>query len=157
VVHKTEVGGVILGVPDADGLARAYSELAARGHVLVQEMAPRGWELLVGMTHDPQFGPVIAIGVGGVFVDVLHDLQLLLPPVSEPQARSALQRLRAYPALQDGARHLPPADLTAVVDVVVRFSELCQDLRDEVREIDINPLIVSPGGALAVDALVVPR
>jgi acetyltransferase len=120
-------------------------------------MAPRGWELLVGMTRDPQFGPVIAVGLGGIFVDVLQDVQLLLPPISEPQAWRALERLRAYPALRDGARTHPPADLPGLIDVLIRFSELCHDLRDHLQEIDVNPLVVFEHGAVAVDALVVPR
>ena len=157
VVHKTEAGGVILDVRDAAALERGYAQLAARGDVLVQEMAPRGWELLVGMTRDPQFGPVIAVGLGGIFVDVLQDVQLLLPPISEPQAWRALERLRAYPALRDGARTHPPADLPGLIDVLIRFSELCHDLRDHLQEIDVNPLVVFEHGAVAVDALVVPR
>jgi acetyltransferase len=157
VVHKTEAGGVILNLADLPALERGYAQLSARGDVLVQEMAPPGWEMLVGMTHDPQFGPVIAVGLGGVFVDVLQDIELLLPPITEPQAWRALQRLRAFKALEHGARTHPPADLPALVDVLIRFSELCQDLRDQVHEIDINPLIVSAQGALAVDALLVPK
>jgi acetyltransferase len=157
VVHKTEAGGVILDVGDAAALERGFAQLAARGDVLVQEMAPPGWELLVGMTHDPQFGPVIAVGLGGIFVDVLRDVQLLLPPVRESAAWAALQRLRAFDALKHGARTHPPADLHTLVDVLIRFSELCQDLGDQVQEIDINPLVVWQHGAVAVDALVVPR
>lgn len=157
VVHKTEAGGVILDVGDAAVLERGFAQLSAKGDVLVQEMVPRGWELLVGMTHDPQFGPVIAVGLGGIFVDVMQDVQLVLPPLTESQAHNALERLRGFDALKHGARTYPPADLDALVDILLRFSELCQDLRDQIQEIDINPLIVSERGALAVDALVVPR
>jgi acetyltransferase len=157
VVHKTEAGGVILNVADTAALERGFAELSVKGDVLVQEMAPPGWELLVGMTTDPQFGPMIAVGLGGVFVDVLQDVQLLLPPITESQAHTALQRLRGFDALQHGARTHAPADLPGLVDVLIRFSELCQDLRDQVQEIDINPLIISEHGALAVDALVVPK
>jgi acetyltransferase len=157
VLHKTEAGGVILGVADAAALEGGYAQLASKGDVLVQEMAPRGWEMLVGMTHDPQFGPVIAVGLGGVFVEVLKDVELLLPPVTESQAHAALKRLRAFDALKRGARTRPAADLPTLVDVLLRFSELCQDLRDQVQEIDINPLLVFQHGAVAVDALIVPR
>jgi acetyltransferase len=100
---------------------------------------------------------VIAVGLGGVFVELVNDIQLLLPPITESQARAALRRLRGFRVLKDGARGKPPADLDALVDVIVRFSELCTDVSGVVDEIDINPLIVFDHGALAVDCLVVPK
>jgi succinyl-CoA synthetase beta subunit len=165
LVHKTEAGGVLLGLADAAALEQGYARVLAHARqaeaevrgVLVQEMAPPGWELIVGMSQDPQFGPVIACGLGGIFVEVVRDVQLLLPPISEVQARAALQRLRAFRLLQAGGRGHPPADLDAIVDVLVRFSELCGDVQDLVQEIDINPLLALPKGVLAVDCLVVPR
>jgi acetate---CoA ligase (ADP-forming) len=155
LVHKTEAGAVILDVRDSSALERAYTRLG--GPSLVQEMAPPGWELLVGMTHDVQFGPVIAVGLGGVFVEVVRDVQLLLPPLTEAQALGALERLRGFEALKHGARGRPAADLDTLLEILVRFSELVEDLRETVQEIDINPLIVHASGALAVDALVVPK
>src|SRR5260370_15521252 len=105
---------------------------------------------MVGMSRDPQFGAVIACGLGGVLVETLRDVQLLLPPVSAAEARAALSRLR-------GAALLEPADIEAVTDVLERFSELCLDLHGAFTEIDLNPLIArSLGqGAVAVDSLFV--
>jgi acyl-CoA synthetase (NDP forming) len=106
----------------------------------------------------PHFGPVIAIDLGGIFVEILEDVQFLVPPVVEHEARAALTRLRGY-AVLNGVRGRAPADVDALVDAIVRFSELCLDLDGTVGEIDINPLTVLPAGQAvrAVDALIVPR
>jgi acetyltransferase len=167
IAHKTEAGAVVLDVRDARGLAEGFARVLAgarraapaaelRG-VLVQEMVGKGTEVLVGMHRDPQFGPVLAVGLGGILVETLGDVQLLLPPVTEADARAALERLRGYPVLR-GVRGAPPADLAALLDVIARFSELCLDLGDRVREIDVNPLIVLEAGqgARAVDCVIVP-
>jgi acetyltransferase len=161
LAHKTEAGAVKLNVGDPERLERAYTELVglrvpdACG-VLVQEMVPPGVEVLLGMTTDPQFGPVIAVGMGGLLVEVLEDVQLLLPPVSARDAREALGNLRGIHLLH-GARGRPPANIEALVEAILNFSDACRDLQDSVREIDINPLIVLPDGVRAVDALVVPK
>jgi acetate---CoA ligase (ADP-forming) len=161
LLHKTEAGAVVLDIADEADLMAAYEQLQslqvrnARG-VLVQEMVPPGVEVLLGMTRDPQFGPVIAVGLGGIFVELLQDVQLLIPPVTEQEARSALERLRGARVLR-GTRGRPPADIAALVQTILRFSDACLDLQDAVEEIDINPLIVLPQGVRAVDALVVPK
>jgi acyl-CoA synthetase (NDP forming) len=159
LAHKTEAGGVVLNVGDDAAVAQSYARLktvpGGRG-VLVQEMVNGGVELLLGMTHDPQFGPIIAVGLGGIFVELLDDVQLLIPPVTEADARAALSRLRGIQVLH-GARGRPPGDIVALVDTLVRFSELCVDVQDRVDEIDINPLIVLEHGVRAVDALIVPK
>jgi acetate---CoA ligase (ADP-forming) len=160
LVHKTEAGGVVLNIVDAAALQQGYERLTAldvadmRG-VLVQEMVPPGTEVIVGMTRDPQFGPVIALGLGGIFVELLEDVQLLVPPVSEREVRAALERLRGIGVLL-GARGEAPGDIDALVDTVLRFSDLCLDLAGVVDEIDINPLVVLPHGVRAVDCLIVP-
>ena len=109
------------------------------------------------MSQEPGFGPAIACGLGGIFVETLRDVELLLPPLGEPDARAALERLRGYPLLR-GARGAPPADLGAVVDALLRFSELCLDLQDVAQEIDVNPLVAFEAGrgVCAVDCLIVP-
>jgi acetate---CoA ligase (ADP-forming) len=123
----------------------------------VHEMVDAGTEMIVGMSRDPQFGPVVACGLGGVFVETLRDTALLLPPVREGDARAALERLRGYPLLQ-GVRGAKPADQAALLEVVRRFAELCADLGPLVEAIDINPLVVFEAGrgACAVDCLIVP-
>jgi acyl-CoA synthetase (NDP forming) len=167
IAHKTEAGGVVLDLGDAaavrDGFARvmqnaaAYDAGAAVNGVLVQEMAPRGTELILGMSQDGSFGPAVAVGLGGILVEVLKDVQLGVPPFTESDARSMLQRLRGR-AILDGVRGAQPADVDEVVRIVMRFAQLCLDLRDEVAEIDINPLLVFERGqgAQVVDCLIVP-
>jgi acetyltransferase len=166
LLHKTDAGALLLDVPDAAAVARGFEHVLANARraapaadlrgVLVQEMVPPGVEILLGMTRDPQFGPVIACGLGGIFVEVLEDVQLLLPPLSAEEARRSLERLRGYPILA-GARGAPAADLSALTNTLLRFAELCQDLGDLVREIDVNPLIVLEAGrgVKAVDCIIV--
>jgi acetyltransferase len=170
ISHKTEAGGVLLDVQDAAAVhegfarvianARAYDATARINGVLVQEMAPRGRELILGMTQDPSFGPAVAVGLGGIFVEVLKDVQLGVPPLTERDAREMLRRLRGYAILEgSGARGAGPADVDALVAIITRFAQLCLDLREEVAEIDINPLLVyeQGRGAKVVDCLIVPR
>jgi acetyltransferase len=168
LLHKTDAGAVLLNVEDADALLEGYDEIVANARaaqpdatihgVLVQEMAPRGVEAILGMLHDPSWGPAVAVGIGGTLVEVLKDRQLLLPPVAESEARAALGALRAA-RLFDGVRGAPPSDVAALAEALVRFSELCRDLAGEVAEIDVNPLLVLPEGqgVLALDALIVPH
>jgi acyl-CoA synthetase (NDP forming) len=168
LLHKTDAGGLLLNVGDAAAIEPGFQQVLSNARraapraelrgVLVQEMVPPGVEVLLGMQRDPQFGPVLACGLGGVLVEVLEDLQLLLPPVSERETRAAIERLRGYPLLA-GARGSGPADLAALSDTLRRFAELCLDLGDLVREIDVNPLIVlgAGRGVRAVDCLIVPN
>jgi acyl-CoA synthetase (NDP forming) len=167
LLHKSEAGAVILNVPDETTLRSRFKRVLTNAWaavpsdtvngVLVQEMVPAGTEVIVGMSRDAQFGPIIACGLGGIFVETLKDVHLLVPPLSEAEARAALTRLRGYPILQ-GTRGSASADVDALVDVLLRFSELCLDLGGLVQEIDVNPLIVAEAGrgACAVDFLIVP-
>jgi acetyltransferase len=160
LLHKTDAGAVELNLADAAAVERGFARLSAlnvadmRG-ILVQEMVPSGTEVILGMTRDPQFGPVIAVGLGGIFVELLQDVQLLIPPVSTADAQRALEQLRGVRVLH-GARGRPPGDIRALLDAIVKFSTLCLDYADAVDEIDINPLIVLPNGVKAVDCLIVP-
>ncbi|HEV8676788.1 MAG TPA: acetate--CoA ligase family protein, partial [Methylomirabilota bacterium] len=167
ILHKTEAGALALDVRDAAGVRQAFGRVLANARraapaadirgVLVQEMVPPGREVLVGMSRDPQFGPVVACGLGGVLAETLGDVRLLWPPLTEAEARAALARLRGYPVLL-GTRGAGPADLDALVDVLLRFGDLVADLGDLVREIDINPLVLygAGGGGCAVDCVIVP-
>ena len=167
VQHKTDVGGVRLNVQGDDAVRRAYAEVIAavrrtrpqarvRG-VLVQEMAPPGVELMLGVVRDEALGPVIAVGLGGIHVEVLRDVAYRVPPITREDAHSMLSELRGF-ALLRGVRGNPPRDVEAVAELLVRLSWLASDLRDEILEIDINPLVVFERGAGAsvVDALVIP-
>jgi acetyltransferase len=170
IAHKTEAGGVLLDVRD-DGAARAgfatilanarrYKPDARIAGVLVQEMISGGREMILGMTQDPAYGPAVAVGLGGVFVEVLKDIALGVPPLTDHDSRVMLGRLRGAAILDGtGARGAAPADTDAVVEILGKFSRLCLDLKDVVREIDINPLLVFDrgSGARVVDCLIVPE
>jgi acyl-CoA synthetase (NDP forming) len=157
-VHKSDQGGVRLNIAQAEALSSAYTDLAARfgARVLVERMAPAGVEIILGLVNDAQFGPLLALGLGGVFVEVLKDSQLLMLPTTRGDVREALWSLRGAPLLK-GARGRPPVDVEAIVDAAMRVAALAADLGDLIEALDINPLIALPGGAVAVDALIVPR
>ena len=153
--HKTDVGGVVLGLEDGDSLAAAYREMAGRlgPAVTLQEMAESGVEMALGVIRDPQFGPLVMVAAGGVLIESLRDRRLALPPIDEPRARSIIDRLQSRPLL-DGVRGAPAADVTALAHALTRLSLLARDLGDLITALDINPIIVHPHGCVAVDALV---
>ena len=166
IAHKTEAGAIRLGVVGAQAAAAAFEEVkqaalhyrpsARIEGVLVQEMVPAGVEMLLGLSNDPTFGPVLTVGMGGIFVEVFQDVAILLPPVTPREAREAIASLRSARLLQ-GARGAPPADVEALVDSIVRLSWAALDLGGQVEEMDINPLVVLPQGqgVKVVDALII--
>jgi acetyltransferase len=168
IPHKTEAGGLHLGLRDAGEVEAAFAAVmaAAREHmpgarldgVLIAPMAPAGIEMIVGAHHDAQFGPVLLAGMGGVLVEVLRDTALRVAPVGRAQALSMLDDLRGRP-LFDGVRGQPPADRAAVAQVLLALSTMMLELGDSVAAVDINPLIVHADGrgATVADALVVLR
>ncbi len=157
VQHKSDVGGVRLGLADADAVRAAYDEVAMRlgPKVTVAAMAPPGVEVALGLVRDPTFGPLVLVAAGGVLVELLHDRALALPPLDEAGARRVIDRLQMRPLL-DGVRGAPPSDVRALVQAVSRLSVLAADLGDLLDALDVNPVIASPEGAVAVDALVMP-
>ena len=154
IEHKTEAGGVMIGIEDEVGLVGAYRDLSARmgPDVMVAEQVPTGIEIGVGMVVDQQFGPVVIVSAGGELIELLQDRVALLPPFDECAARRALDRLRIRPLL-DGFRGRPPADIDRLVDVLIRFAELSTDAAGQLEAIDMNPVIVGPDRSVAVDAL----
>lgn len=158
LLHKSEHDGVVLGIGDEAQLREAYADIGQRlgPDVLVSAMADGGVEMLLGVTHDPQFGPVVLIGSGGVLAETLVDLQFALPPFDAAHARCCVDRLQLRPLL-DGVRGKPGVDIDAFCDLAARFSAMAAALGDVIAEIDVNPLIVQEQGAVAVDALVVGR
>jgi acetate---CoA ligase (ADP-forming) len=158
VSHKSDVGGVLLGIRGPQELARAYADLSARlgPPALVCESVAAGTELAVGIARDPDLGPLVVVGAGGVLVELLADRAVALPPVDEQTARQMIGELRAARLLA-GIRGAPPADAAAVVRAITGISALAVDLGDRLEALDVNPLICGPGGAVAVDALAVAR
>ena len=160
LLHKHDAGAVRLGLRGAGAVARAARELRsslrADGHDLdgfvVQEMAPQGVEMLVGVVSDPQLGPVVACGAGGTALELLGDVQVRLAPVAPIEATGMIRALRTFPLL-DGFRGAPRADVPALEDIVVRIGWLAAN-HPEIAELDLNPVVVAPTGAMAVDARV---
>jgi acyl-CoA synthetase (NDP forming) len=155
VQHKSDVGGVKLGIDDSPSLEDAYSDLerALGPEVTVAPMASPGVEIALGIVRDPQFGPLVLVGAGGVLVEVLKDRRLAMPPLDEERARSMVDRLDVRPLLE-GIRGQPPADVDALIRAIVGLSWLAHDLGDHVEALDANPVICGPDGCVAVDALV---
>jgi len=158
VQHKSDVGGVVLGLGDATAVDGAYRELAERlgPEATVARLAPPGVEVHLGIVRDPQFGPLVLVAAGGILVDLLKDRRLALPPVDAARARSLVDRLTSRPML-DGVRGAPASDVDALVRAIVGLSWLALDLGDHLDALDANPVICGPAGCVAVDALVVPR
>jgi acetyltransferase len=174
ITHKSDVGGVKLNLRGAAAVRRGYREIARavagvadpgaamnhRGYnkflgVTVQQMITNdGYELIFGSSIDPQFGPVLLFGTGGYFVEVFKDRALGLPPLNRTLARRLMERSQIYRALKKGFRGREPIDLPALEDLLVRFSQLVIEQR-WIKEIDINPLLVSPKQIVALDARVV--
>jgi acetyl coenzyme A synthetase (ADP forming)-like protein len=162
ILHKTDIGGVKVGLQNATDVRDAFELMVYRAQryipeariwgCLVQEMAPEGGlEVLVGMNRDPQFGPLITFGLGGIYVEILRDVTFRVAPLSRQEAEEMLSQVRAH-ALLDGVRGQPPMDKQAIVDSLLRVSQLVEDF-PEIIEMDINPLMVYPRGegALALD------
>src|SRR5215469_3186697 len=157
ILHKSDVGGVVLGISAPDQLEAAYADLAARigPRVLVCRSVPAGVELALGIVADPELGPLVVVGAGGVLVELLSDRSVALPPVSAEQAADLIADLRVR-ALLRGARGAPPADLGGVIRAICGLSDLAIELGEQLEALDINPLICGPDSAIAVDALAIP-
>jgi len=164
VLHKTDVGGVLLNVLDADGVREGFKRIldTVRGHVpnarvigvLVEEMAPKGVaEVIVGAIKDPQFGQTLMFGLGGVFVEILKDVTFRIAPIDEREAHEMIKEIKAYPILE-GYRGQPPADVDTIAKILVNASRLVID-HPEVKEMDLNPIIVYERGAKTVDARII--
>jgi acetyl-CoA synthetase (ADP-forming) len=165
VIHKSDVGGVRIGIPHAEAAGRTADELAtlARAHgwrvdgFLVEEMAPAGRELVIGGTIDPRFGPVIMTGLGGVFVEIFKDVSFRVCPIERRDAEEMLDELKGA-VLLGPVRGAAPADRDSVIDALLKVGGsdgLLLRLRGEIAELDVNPLIVSDRGAVAADARII--
>jgi acyl-CoA synthetase (NDP forming) len=162
--HKTECGGVRIGIRNAEDVAVAYDQILADARafdpdaridgVLVQEMIHDGVETIVGATNDPRFGPAIMFGLGGIHTEVLRDLAFRICPIDRDDAQAMIREIRGRALLQ-GARGARPADVGALADALLGVSALAMDMRDVLAELDINPLFVlaEGQGVVAADAL----
>jgi len=154
VVHKSDVGGVALGLADAEAVRAAYQMMQARlgaqmGGAVIQPTASPGVEAIVGLAADPEFGPVVMIGLGGVLTDLLQDRAFAVPPLEPGAADAMVASLRAAPLL-DGYRGAPKADRQALVAVLEQVARIAEEV-PELVELDLNPILVSAAGAVAVD------
>jgi acetyltransferase len=166
ILHKTEAGAVALGAATAAEVGAAYDRITASAKaykadarvegVLVQAMARKGREVILGINRDPHFGPMLMLGLGGIHVEVLKDVAFAPVPVSRPEAEALIGRLKGA-ALLGPVRGQPAADRAALADTIVRLSELAADHRDTIAEIDLNPVIVhgEGEGVTIADALIV--
>ena len=168
ISHKSDVGGVILGIKDEESAVKAFKQImenvrrnvpnARVTGVLYQKMAEPGYiEVIVGATRDPTFGPVIMFGLGGIFVEVLKDVSFRVAPLEPEDAEEMIKEIRTYKILE-GYRGMPPRDIDSVKDILMKVSKLMLEV-DEVQDIDLNPIMLyeKGKGALAVDVRVILR
>jgi len=163
IIHKFDVGGVILNLKNTTEVKEAYNKILEniKRHkpnanilgILVQEMAPSSTEVIVGATKDPQFGPALMFGLGGIFVEVLKDVTFRIAPITESDAKEMITEVKGYPILK-GYRSQPPADIDAIVRILLNTSRLVMD-HMEIRELDLNPIMVYEKGAKTVDARII--
>ncbi len=155
LVHKTDVGGVRLGLDSAQDVRDAFADMctllgSAMGGAIVQPMVPPGVELIIGIHHDPAFGPLVLFGMGGFSAELQRDTALGVPPLTDVDVDALLRSLRGSPLLF-GYRNSAPADVRALTELLGRIGRLAEDV-DEIAELDCNPVIVSANGAVVVDA-----
>ena len=163
VTHKSDVGGVQLGLNSPEAVTAAYQEItqalkrqqpdARIEGVAVQKMARPGMEVIIGMSKDQQFGPVLMFGLGGILVEVLKDVAFRIVPLEPRDARQMIREIKGFPALQ-GFRGQEPADLEALEKLLLKVSAFV-DAHPEIEELDLNPVFAYKDGALAVDARIV--
>jgi acetyltransferase len=165
ILHKSDIGGVRVNVATANDVrdafelidyrARRYQPNADIRGILVQQQAPPGRECLVGVSRDPQFGPLVAFGMGGIYVEVLKDVAFRIAPISREEAEEQVHAIRSFPILR-GVRGQAQADISSIVETVLRVSQLVTDF-PEIVEMDINPLMVydQGQGSIVLDARII--
>lgn len=163
VVHKSDIGGVRLGLKSAEEVAAAYDEILANTRkaqpsaridgVSVQDQARPGTEVVLGMSKDSQFGPVLMFGLGGILVEVLKDVAFRIVPLTKQDAAQMIREIKAYPVLE-GYRGMEPADIPALEEALLKLSAFAE-ANPEVREMDLNPVFAYKNGMVAVDARII--
>lgn len=163
IVHKSDIGGVKLGLSDANQVAKAYDEIISAAKkaspkanihgVSVQTMARQGTEVILGMTKDPQFGPVLMFGLGGVLVEILKDVAFRIVPLTKRDASQMIHEIKGYPLLE-GYRGQEPANVPMLEEAIVKLSDFVEG-HPEIKELDLNPMFAYKDGLTAVDARIV--
>jgi acyl-CoA synthetase (NDP forming) len=163
VIHKFDVGGVLINLKTPKEVESAFKTILenVKKHdpnakiigVTVQEMAPASTEVIVGAIKDPQFGQTLMFGLGGIFVEILKDVTFRIAPITEQEAKEMITEVKAYPLLQ-GYRGQPPADVDAIVKILLATSKLVMD-HPKIKELDLNPVLVYEKGAKTVDARII--
>ena len=166
ILHKSDVGGVMLNIKSLEQAEEAYDKILANAAqhapnakingILMQKMLKAGTEMIIGLNSDPQFGPMLLVGMGGVFVEVFKDAALYPVPLNHDEALHMLQALKSFKLL-NGYRGNPPADIEALTDMMVKISDFAYRKKDTLKELDMNPLFVYPKGegVAIADALAV--
>ena len=168
ISHKSDVGGVILGIKDIEGAVKSYRQIISNVKkyvpnakivgVLYQKMASPGYiEVIVGATRDQTFGPVVMFGIGGIFVELLKDVSFRLAPLDPEDADDMIKEIKGY-RLLEGYRGMPPRDVEAIKDILIKTSKIITDI-DRIQDIDLNPIMLyeKGKGALTVDVRVILR
>jgi acetyl-CoA synthetase (ADP-forming) len=163
IIHKSDVGGVIINLKNEAEVRIAYRKILKKIKtlspeakivgILVQKMAPQSTEVIVGAIKDPQFGQTLMFGLGGIFVELLEDVTFRVAPITREDASEMIKKVKAFPLL-NGYRNTPPADLTAIINVLLNASRLVMD-HPEIKELDLNPIMTYETGAITVDARII--
>jgi len=165
IIHKSDVGGVIVNIKDSEGVKEAYERILTNVKqkmpdakvvgILVQEFAPQGLEVIMGLIRDPQFGPTVMFGLGGVFVEIFKDVSFRIAPLTEQDAEDMINEIRAKPLLY-GYRGSEPVDVDAIKDALIKTGRMGLEI-EEIAEMDLNPTMVYPNGIKVVDARIILR
>ena len=163
IIHKSEAGGVKVGIKDGQSAKKAYRDIisSAQGYddkahiygIITYRMCPASTEVIIGMLKDPHFGPVIMFGLGGIFVEVLKDVSFRILPITEIDAKEMIGEIKGYPILK-GVRGEPPKDIAAIREVLIKLSALVME-NPEIQEIDLNPILVYENRLQIVDARII--
>jgi len=163
IVHKSDIGGVKVGLENDTQVSNAYDEIMAAAKksnpeakidgISVQQMARPGVEVIIGMTKDPQFGPVIMFGLGGILVEILKDVSFRIVPLEKRDAKEMIREVKGFPLLE-GYRGQEPADIPFLEEMILKVSDFAEK-NPQVKELDLNPVFAYKDGAVAVDARIV--
>ena len=163
VIHKSDIGGVIINIKNPEEAKKAYNKIIEnvkknkpdaeiRG-IFVQEMAPKGLEVIIGAIRDSQFGPAIMFGLGGIFVEILKDVTFRIVPITQKEAEEMIKEIKGYPLLK-GYRGQAPSDEKALVDILIKVSKLLMD-HPEINQLDLNPIFAYEKNAKVIDARII--